>query len=317
MKSAIKQLACFGECMVEHRSDGTSSFGGDTFNTAWYLTQLLKQSNDNHIAVSFASAIGTDKASTNLLDMLSNTNIRQDYIVLEPHSALGEYWITLDEKGERRFTFAREHSPVRQYFKRDETLTQALYNKLIDVIYLSGISLAILCESQRKHLFEALAAFKNRGGLIFFDNNYRQTLWRSDNPKLSYQAVMALADIAFLTDEDEYAVYGSANVDEIIAEHKKQSSQLLVIRQGAQPCVLAPADDSSPIYIAAQNIAPQLILDTCGAGDAFAAGFLAHWLKGCDLQAAVCFAHQVAAEAIQHHGALISADFLPKLVTQE
>ncbi|MCF7515652.1 sugar kinase [Pseudoalteromonas sp. L23] len=317
MKGAIKQLLCFGECMVEHRADGTSSFGGDTFNTAWYLTQLLKQSNDNHIAVSFASAIGTDKASTNLLDMLSNTNIRQDYISLEPHSALGEYWITLDEKGERRFTFAREHSPARHYFKRDETLTQALHNKLIDAIYLSGISLAIICESQRKHLFEALAAFKNRGGLIFFDNNYRQTLWRSDNPKLSYQAVMALADIAFLTDEDEYAVYGTANVDEIIAEHKKQSSQLLVIRQGAQPCVIAPADDSSPIYIAAQNIAPQLILDTCGAGDAFAAGFLAHWLKGCDLQTAACFAHQIAAEAIQHHGALISADFLPKLVTQE
>lgn len=42
---------------------------------------------------------------------------------------------------------------------------------------------------------------------------------------------MALADIAFLTDEDEYAVYGTANVDEIIAEHQKQSSQLLVIRQ--------------------------------------------------------------------------------------
>ncbi|QUI61736.1 sugar kinase [Pseudoalteromonas sp. A22] len=317
MKSAIKQLVCFGECMVEHRADGTSSFGGDTFNTAWYLAQLLKQSHDNHITLSFASAIGTDKASTNLLDMLSNTNIRQDYISLEPHSTLGEYWITLDEKGERRFTFAREHSPVRQYFKRDETLTQALHNKDIDAIYLSGISLAIICESQRKHLFEALAAFKNRGGLIFFDNNYRQTLWRSDNPKLSYQAVMALADIAFLADEDEYAVYGTANVDEIIAEHKKQSSQLLVIRQGAQPCVIAPADDSSPIYIAAQNIAPQLILDTCGAGDAFAAGFLAHWLKGCDLQTAVCFAHQVAAEVIQHHGALISADFLPKLVTQE
>ncbi|NUZ10980.1 sugar kinase [Pseudoalteromonas sp. McH1-7] len=319
MKSMIKRIVFFGECMVEHNADGVTAFGGDTFNTAWYLAQLLRQVKHDEITVSYATALGTDGASADLTAMLSAAHINQDYIIVTPESRLGEYWISLDNNGERRFTFARDKSPVKAYFNRDQRLIQALQDKQVDAIYLSGVSLAILCDSQRRCLFQALAMFKEAGGMIFFDNNYRQALWPSSEAKQSYLALMPLVDIAFLTDEDEYAVYGTQGVNDIISLHQQRSMQpqILVIRQGAKPCLLVSSNDTPVIYIAAQHIKPAFILDTCGAGDAFAGGFMAQWLLGTELRSAARFAHRVAAKVIQHHGALIPEHLLPSLETQE
>lgn len=319
MKGKPFKLVFFGECMVEHRANGTSHYGGDTFNSAWYLANLLADNDQHNIEVSYATATGLERESVLFRALLLDAGIDDRFVLIHPSKTLGQYWVSLDEQGERHFRFDRNHSPVRSYFFQDELLTQALIHKNIDAIYISGISLAILCERQRAQLLNALRVFKQQGGQVYFDNNYRPALWTSSSPQPCYQAVMGLADIAFLTNEDEYAVFASSNVDEIICLHREvhHSRAILVIRQGAEPCVIQADRHAEPLSIAAERLASSSVVDTCAAGDAFAAGFLAKWLTQHPLTEAARFAHKVAARVIQHQGALISPLFLPSLSSKE
>ncbi|CAM3947547.1 PfkB family carbohydrate kinase [Pseudoalteromonas byunsanensis] len=320
MSIETKKLVFFGECMVEHRADGSSFFGGDTFNTAWYCKHLCAQLPQAPFAVYYASAIGaTTQEECGFRQLLTQNVIDDEFLLVHPQRKMGSYWVSHDQYGNRTFRFDRANSAARVYFELDETLSYALSHGAIDAIYLSGISLAILSVSDRSYLIDKLREFKHRGGIIIFDNNYRACLWEDISPQQDYRALMAIADIAFLTDEDEYALYGINNTKEIIELHSSLSRQrqLLVIRQGAAPCVLYCSETKTCIEVPACPLEPQAVLDTCAAGDAFAAGFVINFLLGNDIVASATFAHQLAAVVIQYHGALISPLLLPKLLNQE
>ncbi len=59
---------------------------------------------------------------------------------------------------------------------------------------------------------------------------------------------------------------------------------------------------------------PQGVVDTCGAGDAYAAGFCYALMMGHDCQTAGRFASSTAAQIIQRHGAQLMEDEAERLV---
>ena len=315
----IHSLVFFGECMVEHRANGSLFFGGDTFNTAWYLRQLIGNQSASNLAIYYATGLGPDGHSDTFRALMQSLDISDDYCVTDEVKELGQYWVETNDKGERSFRFDRENSAARNYFELPQRLTDALINRDFDAIYLSGISLAILAQHERAFLVECLRSFKEKGGVIIFDNNYRPVLWGNSKPITDYFNLMSLADIAFLTDEDEYAVYGTRSVADIVDLHFKGTTekQLLVIRQGANPCVVKPADNEKLLYVSATAVDAKRVVDTCAAGDSFAAGYLAKWLRNENAQCAASFGHKVAATVIQHHGALIPSHYITELTSTE
>ncbi|WP_105168695.1 sugar kinase [Pseudoalteromonas sp. T1lg23B] len=320
MNVQIKKVVFFGECMIEHRADGNVFFGGDTFNTAWYCQHLCAQLAHAPVAIYYASAIGaTSQEESAFRQLLVQNAINDDFLLIHPHRNMARYWVSHDQFGERRFRFDRANSAARDYFELDETLSEALTHGSIDAVYLSGVSLAILPASHRSYLIDKLRKFKRHGGTVIFDNNYRPSLWECVDPQRDYLALMAMADIAFLTDDDEYALYGTSNTKEIIELHARQQSdrQLLVVRQGAAPCVLYCSETKTCIEVPAYPLEPKVVVDTCAAGDAFSAGFLIYFLLENDLVASATFAHHLAGVVIQHQGALISPTLLPNLLEQE
>ncbi|MGK4456035.1 sugar kinase, partial [Klebsiella pneumoniae] len=66
----------------------------------------------------------------------------------------GLYLIETDQGGERRFLYWRDQAPARELFALPQT--PALVERLAgyDLLYLSGISLAIWGESGRAELFD-------------------------------------------------------------------------------------------------------------------------------------------------------------------
>ena len=81
----------------------------------------------------------------------------------------GLYAISVDAKGERSFTYWRDSSAARTLFLPPAEVTPERLDGF-DLVYLSGITLAVLAPEARRALAAFLAGFRARGGRVAFDS---------------------------------------------------------------------------------------------------------------------------------------------------
>lgn len=303
-------IAVIGECMVElqKKQDGLKqSFGGDTLNTALYLSRLTKEQDIN---TSYVTALGTDPFSTDMLKNWQAEGIDTSLIAQLDHKQPGLYYIETDETGERSFHYWRSDAAAKFIFDQEDT--PALLDKLFsfDAVYLSGITLAILTENGRTQLFNFLDKFKAQGGQVFFDNNYRPKLWESQQEAISwYLKMLKYTDTALLTFDDEQELYGDESIEQCITRTSESGVKEIVIKRGAKDCLVV--ESQSAQYVAPNPV--DNIVDTTAAGDSFSAGFLAKRLSGGSARDAAFAGHIVAGTVIQHPGAIIPLEATPDL----
>ncbi|MDV5170000.1 sugar kinase [Photobacterium rosenbergii] len=307
---SLKHVAVIGECMVELQRKGElikQSFGGDTLNTALYLSRLTHQYG---VETSYVTGLGTDSFSRDMLDAWQQEHINTEFVFQSEDKNPGLYLIETDNTGERTFHYWRNDAAARYWL--DNIDTQALIEKLsrFEMIYLSGISLAILPDQARETLFGVLRACKVQGSKIVFDNNYRPRLWQNaDIAAMHYQTMLSLTDIALLTFDDEIMLYGEHSVDDCIARTQQCGVSEIVIKRGADDCLVITADNCQSV--AATKV--DNVVDTTAAGDSFSAGYLATRLTGGNTEQAAKNAHLLAGTVIQHQGAIIPATAMPVL----
>ena len=88
----------------------------------------------------------------------------------------GLYAIRAHTAGERGFHYWRSKSPARELLADSVAAALAASLAYFDLLYVSGITLAILGAAGRDRLFEALARAQARGAIIAFDSSYRPRL---------------------------------------------------------------------------------------------------------------------------------------------
>jgi 2-dehydro-3-deoxygluconokinase len=148
------QFGVFGECMLEvadlQQHDITATalrFGGDSLNTALYLARCCRQSAcaGSEVLVRYFTAVGQDAQSRLLLKSWHQEGIDVFSVLQLADKTLGRYQIQLDADGERSFSYQRDNSAARFYFREPNTaLEQQLQNGQLDWLYVTGNSLAIL-----------------------------------------------------------------------------------------------------------------------------------------------------------------------------
>lgn len=110
---------------------------------------------------------------------------------------------------ERTFYYWRNEAAAKFWLESDRAAAICEELATFDYLYLSGISLAILSPASRDKLFTLLRECRANGGKVIFDNNYRPRLWASQaETQQVYQEMLACTDIAFLTLDDEDALWG-------------------------------------------------------------------------------------------------------------
>ncbi|MGL6387192.1 bifunctional 4-hydroxy-2-oxoglutarate aldolase/2-dehydro-3-deoxy-phosphogluconate aldolase [Aeromonas caviae] len=274
-----RQIAVIGECMVELRRAGqgllAQGFGGDTLNTALYLARLGNQA----LAVHYVTALGQDGFSSQMLAAWQQEGIHTDWVQRLADKAPGLYLIDTAADGERSFTYWRSDAAARYWLVQPEGEDILAALGQCDLVYVSGISLAILPPASRQRLLEGLAAARARGARIAFDNNYRPRLWQDkETAKEAYTAILRLADIALLTLDDEQALWGDAEVETCLARSQGFGVGEIVVKRGSEPCLVVTA--AQRIEIAALRLSAEQVIDTTAAGDSFSAGYLAARLQG-------------------------------------
>ena len=297
------RIALIGECMIElqQRADGSlqQSFGGDTLNTAVYLSRAL----DDKAQVDYVTALGDDSFSDAMCQIWRSEGIGLDLVQRLPGRLPGLYCIQTDAHGERRFLYWRNEAAVRDCFTTPaaEPILAALPD--YDVFYFSGITLAVLGMQGRARLIKTLSEARQRDARIVFDNNYRPRLWASvDEARAAYRSVLPYVDLALLTVDDEQALFGFGDCAEVFATYAQIGTPEVVLKRGAEACLIRC--DGEAFEVPAQKV--DKVVDTTAAGDSFSAAYLARRLLGGTPAEAAQAGHELASRVIQVPGALIS-----------
>ena len=306
-----KKIAVIGECMIElSEKNGAVNrgFGGDTLNTSVYIA---RQTDASALSVHYVTALGTDAFSQQMLDSWQQENVNTDLIQRMADRLPGLYYIETDDTGERTFYYWRNEAAAKYWLESDDAAAICETLATFDYLYLSGISLAILSPTSREKLLSLLRECRANGGKVIFDNNYRPRLWASrEETQQVYQQMLQCTDIAFLTLDDEDALWGEKPVDEVIARTQAAGVSEVVIKRGAEPCLVAITGEAV-VEVPAVKLAKEKVIDTTAAGDSFSAGYLAVRLTGGTPEAAAQRGHLTASTVIQYRGAIIPREAMP------
>jgi 2-dehydro-3-deoxygluconokinase len=293
-----------GECMIELASLGGDTmrkgFAGDTFNTAWYAQAYRPEG----WTVDYFTTVGDDRASTDMLEFMQTSGIGIDHVRRLPGKAPGLYMIHLDN-GERSFSYWRSVSAARELATDRQALATAIDGA--DIVYFSGITLAVLPPEGRRTLITLAADARRAGKTVAFDPNLRPRLWSSRDEMLAVISEAAgTASIVLPGFDDEAAHFGDGSVSATIARYLDLGADSVVVKDGENGTTIASGAERThvPSYPAAK------IVDTTSAGDSFNGGYLMRLAAGDDPKSAALFASRVASAVIGHPGALISRQAL-------
>ena len=306
-----KKIAVIGECMIELSQKGAEvsrGFGGDTLNTSVYIARQVAP---EALTVNYVTALGTDSFSQQMLEAWQSEHVETSLIQRMENRLPGLYYIETDSTGERTFYYWRNEAAAKFWLESDAApaICEALAS--FDYLYLSGISLAILSPVSREKLLSLLHKCRANGGKVIFDNNYRPRLWASrEETQQVYQQMLQCTDIAFLTLDDEDALWGEKPVEDVIARTQAAGVSEVVIKRGAESCLVATTGEAA-IEVPAVKLAKEKVVDTTAAGDSFSAGYLAVRLTGGTPEAAAQRGHLTASTVIQYRGAIIPREAMP------
>jgi 2-dehydro-3-deoxygluconokinase len=310
-----RKIACIGECMIELASASGDAggyllerrYGGDTLNTCVYLARLLGPSFELH----YVTRLGDDPFSRSMIEAWKAEGIDCS-MVEQVHGRLpGLYVIDTDARGERSFLYWRSEAPVRDLFRasgKDALSRLAQF----DVLYLSGITLAILSDEGRMRIIDLMESCRSAGGLVAYDTNHRQGLWADPAHAVLWNSrAIAASSIVLPSSDDLHKLFGEDHSSERWLDRLSHlGARESVLKTGGET-VWISAGGSQQTVTLDRNTTP---VDTTGAGDSFNAGYLAARLSGLEPEPAVEIGHRLASIIVMHRGAIVPLETMQNFI---
>jgi len=196
--------------------------------------------------------------------------------------------------------------PVVEYFRRGSAASllsvedfQPDYVLGARHLHLSGVAPAISASS-RELAFRLASEVRSAGRTITFDPNLRPTLWASqDDMVRTLNALAAYADWVLPGIGEGLALTGSSDPATIARFYLERGARGVVVKLGAQGAYYRTADGAHGT-VSAEPVAQ--VIDTVGAGDGFAVGFICALLEGRGVADAVVCGNRIGALAVQTIG---------------
>jgi 2-dehydro-3-deoxygluconokinase len=237
----------------------TRAIGGAESNVACHLARL-------GVASAWVGAVGADAFGRAVLAEVGGAGVDVTGVHVDPDRPTGLYVKEADASG----------SPVRYY--RQGSAASAMGPETLDrldlavvrLVHVSGIT-AALSDSCLALLREVLTR-PRAGRLVSFDLNWRPALWRDRDPAVLRDLANA-ADIVLAGADEAEAVWGTGDPHELRELLPAPAS--IVVKQGERGATLV--EDGVHTYQPALRVD---VVEPVGAGDAFAAGYLAAHLAG-------------------------------------
>lgn len=218
--------------------------------------------------------VGDDAFGRLLRQTLQALGIDTQGLITDPAVFTTLAFVTLDEHGERDFSFARK--PGADTCLRFEELPLETISQ--SRVFHFG-TLSLTADPAKTATQKAVAYAKSQGKIISFDPNLRRPLWQSeDTAKEAIRWGLTQADIVKLSDEEGQFLFGETVTPEETARrlHHDFAVTATFVTLGAKGCYYSLRGQGGGYVPAPDGIRP---VDTTGAGDIFGGTALALLLQ--------------------------------------
>lgn len=301
-------IVCLGEPLVEfvraeHAELGQlyrPGFGGDTSNAAVAAARQGAR-------VGYLTALGRDPFGDAVMALWAEEGVDTAEVRRRADAPTGIYFVDPHPSG-RRFSYFRKGSAASLYGPRDLPVR---YIAGARALHLSAITQAI-SPSMRAASFAAMRAARGAGTLVSYDTNLRLALWPIEQARATIAVALAMSDIVFPSEDEALAIWGVGNPDAVLDHVLAFGAGIVALKRGDRGAVVATPNRRLTIPAAASTP-----VDSTGAGDAFAGGFLARFIETGDPFEAGSYAARVAAGTVSGYGAVAPIPRRADLVAEE
>lgn len=326
------QVVCVGESMItllpeqpgplENADLFRRGFGGAESNAACALVAL-------GVPTTWVSRVGADGFGRLLLDGIATHGVDVSGVEVDPHRPTGLYVKEIGAATGSPHDLGPGHSKLHYYRSTSaaSALEPALLSRpsvvpLLDaarLIHLTGITAALGQASGSdggRRLVQAVLDQRRPGQLVSFDVNWRPAMWRRPegsgtvDPADVLATLANQADVVFVGGDEAQALFGTSDPQRL--RTLLPAPHLLVVKD-AENGVWAFEGDAA----VAEPALRVEVVEPIGAGDSFAAGYLAGLLRGYDQRRRLRLGHICAACALMvsgDHGTPPAADDLIRLL---
>lgn len=268
-------LCIFGEVLFDHFPDGKCVLGGAPFNVAWHL-QAFGQ------APRFISRVGDDKEGRTIKQAMTNWGMRTDTLQIDSSLSTGRVSVNIinDEPSYDIVNPCAYDAIEADHIKLD---CQLFYHG----------SLALREATSRQ---TAKLLMVKKPEIVFVDVNLRPPWWK----KKQVLDMVSSADWVKLNSDELNLLHSSTDGTSFLADYKLKG---LVLTHGAKGAEVITADGEK---INIQPVKSISVVDTVGAGDAFAAIIILGLSKDWPLEITVRRAQEFASELVGQRGATVN-----------
>lgn len=293
------RILCFGETMAlfEARDVGdlasarsfTRRIAGADSNVAIGLTRL-------GFDVRWVSRVGKDTLGRFIIDQLESEGLNCDLVRCDDGHATGMQFKERRDDGQDPATEYFRRQSAASFLEPDDIPAQTWSG--IDHLHCTGIPPA-LSPSCRALTHTAMEAARANGCSLSFDPNLRPALWPSREHMIAeINALAAKADWVLPGLAEGRILTGRTTPEDIAAFYLDRGAQEVVIKLGTDGAYWqsASARHTAPAHPVAQ------VVDTVGAGDGFAVGYISGRLEKLAIEQVLDRANAIGARVVQTSG---------------
>jgi len=252
----------------------STSSGGAAGNVAAWLTRTDARS-------TIVSHVGDDPAGAAIVAEFDALGVSHGDLVIQGETS-GVVVVLVDSSGERTM-FPDKGANSRL------TVTDLPDLGAFQAVYISGY--ALLNPLARDGVLEMIEKIKADGLPIYFDPASVGAM--KDVADKELHNWFSMMDVLFVNEEESIYLTGSVEIERAL-DYLLDFSQVVVIKRGSAGAIAkARGFDSISLPAVAATV-----IDTTGAGDSFAAGFIASYSKNHDLTAALQAGTELAADCV-------------------
>jgi 2-dehydro-3-deoxygluconokinase len=286
--AAAPELVCVGESMVmfvpepplpiSASATYRPTVAGAESNVAAFGAAL-------GVRTTWVSRVGDDQFGRYVVNELTGHGVDVGYVEPDLHRPTGVAFKEPSPAG-TRVTYFRHGSAASAMDEKTAEMVRSLRGR---ALHLSGITPALSDSCQA--LVQELVEHRDSGSTVSFDVNWRPKLWRNRDPGILLQLARA-SDIVFVGHDEAQALWGvtaAADVRRLLPE-----PPMVVVKQGAVGATAFVGKEA--VFVPAFDMR---VVEPVGAGDGFAAGFLAGTLRDLDLRERLRLGTIVASSALR------------------